>query len=210
MQPDVYHDILTSLNEAQRKFEAARDTWSTDDEGLFAGLRLLRAELLKRESGHPFGHLGDPDIIRRAIEGGTAGPSGGPFSVLIVDDEPSVRAIVRLLINLESDMEVAAEAANGAEAIAAFLHHRPDVVIMDINMPVVGGLEATRAIVAHHPNAKVVIYTANRDESIPQLAQKAGASGLLYKPANRELLLSTLREVNAGATMAGALKPMLA
>jgi DNA-binding NarL/FixJ family response regulator len=118
--------------------------------------------------------------------------------VLLVDDQAMVRAGFRMLLADEDDIEVVAEAANGREAISGAAAHRPDVVLMDIRMPEMDGLEATRRILAADATARVLVLTTfDLDEYVYE-ALKAGASGFVLKDDPPERLLSAIRTVAAG------------
>ncbi|MFE2284612.1 response regulator [Streptomyces sp. NPDC059443] len=121
--------------------------------------------------------------------------------VLIVDDQMMVREGFSVLLNAMEGIEVAGEAVNGREAIAQVAALRPDVVLMDIRMPEMNGLEATRAIVAADANAKVLVLTTfDLDEYVYQALQ-AGASGFLLKDASARQLADGVRVVAAGEAL---------
>jgi DNA-binding NarL/FixJ family response regulator len=118
--------------------------------------------------------------------------------VLVVDDQSMVRAGLRMLLAVESDIDVVAEAGNGREAIAQAARHRPDIVLMDIRMPELDGLEATRRILAADDTVRVMILTTfNLDEYVYE-ALRAGASGFVLKDDPPEQLISAVRTVAAG------------
>ena len=118
--------------------------------------------------------------------------------VLVVDDQAMVRAGFRMLLTGEDDIEVVAEAGNGRVAIAKAAMLHPDVVLMDIRMPELDGLEATRQIVAADPAARILVLTTfDLDEYVYQ-ALKAGASGFVLKDDPPEQLLGAIRTVAAG------------
>jgi CheY-like chemotaxis protein len=213
MTPDSYHSILVPLTEAERQFEANRSTWSRQDEELYNALRRIRSEVLKRESGHPFPNfppstpLVQPGNLGLGNESPQArdAPTPRKIAVLIVDDEPSIRMIGRVLVSSESDMEVIAEASNGREAIEAAITFALDVIVMDVNMPGIDGMEATRSILQAVPTAKILIYTDCRDSSLPAVVAKVGAVGLLYKPASKAEFLRAIRDAYAGISGLGQL-----
>jgi DNA-binding NarL/FixJ family response regulator len=121
--------------------------------------------------------------------------------VLLCDDQEMVRAGFRLIIDLEDDLEVVGEAADGKEALAATARLRPDVVLMDVRMPVMDGIEATRRITAVPDPARVLVLTTfDLDEHV-YAAMKAGASGFLLKDAPREQLVSAIRVVARGESL---------
>jgi DNA-binding NarL/FixJ family response regulator len=118
--------------------------------------------------------------------------------VLVVDDQTMVRAGFRLLLADESDIEVVAEAGNGRDAVAKAARFQVDVVLMDIRMPEMDGLEATRRILAADPAARVLILTTfDLDEYVFE-ALRAGASGFVLKDDPPEQLLAAVRTVAAG------------
>ena len=118
--------------------------------------------------------------------------------VLVADDQSMVRAGLRMLLTDEPDIEVVAEARNGREAVAAAALDHPDVVLMDIRMPEVDGLEATRRILAADPSARVLVLTTfDLDEYVYE-ALCAGASGFVLKDDPPEQLIAAVRTIAAG------------
>ena len=118
--------------------------------------------------------------------------------VLLVDDQPLVRAGLRTLLDEEADIEVAGDAGNGEEAIAAVAALTPNVVLMDIRMPVLDGLEATRRLTALGCAARIVILTTfDLDEYVFQ-ALRSGASGFLLKDATGDEIIRAVRVAAAG------------
>jgi len=120
------------------------------------------------------------------------------ISVLIVDDHPLVRDSVSSLLQKHDDFEVMAQASDGDEAIKLVCERSPDVVIMDIEMPKVDGLEATRQIRAGHPEVSVLVLTIHDDEELVEAMFKAGAAGYLLKSVNGEELLQAIRAIKLG------------
>ena len=121
------------------------------------------------------------------------------ISVLVADDQSLVRAGFRMILDAEPDMRVVAEAADGQEAIRRAGHHRPDVVLMDIRMPTLDGIEATRAIRAGGlPRPRVVILTTYDLDEYVYDALAAGASGFLLKDVPPEELARAVRVVHGG------------
>ena len=117
---------------------------------------------------------------------------------IIVDDQVMVRAGLRMLLDEEPDIDVVAEAGNGIEAIAQAARYQPDVLLMDIRMPELDGLEATRRILAADANARVLILTTfNHDDHVYE-ALRAGASGFVLKDQPPEQLIAAVRIVAAG------------
>jgi DNA-binding NarL/FixJ family response regulator len=119
--------------------------------------------------------------------------------VVIADDQTLVRSGFRLILN-EAGITVAAEAANGKEAVAAVLQHRPDVALMDIRMPGMDGLEATRRILASKPGCgcQIIILTTFDLDQYVYAALTAGASGFLLKDTSPEQLVAAVRTVRSG------------
>ena len=118
--------------------------------------------------------------------------------VFLVDDQSLVRSGFRMLIEAEDDMEVVGEASDGAEAVAALAADPADVVLMDIRMPVLDGVEATRRIVQADLGTQVLVLTTFDLDEYVFAALKAGASGFMLKDARPEELLSAIRDVAAG------------
>ena len=117
---------------------------------------------------------------------------------LVVDDQSMVRAGLRMLLAEEPDIEVVAEAGNGLDAIAQAARFRPEVILMDIRMPELDGLEATRRILAADATAKVLILTTfNLDDYVYE-ALRAGASGFVLKDDPPEQLIAAVRTIAAG------------
>ena len=122
------------------------------------------------------------------------------IKVLLVDDQEMVRKGFRLLLEAEEDICIVGEAENGTEAVSRIKHANPDVVLMDIQMPIMDGLEATRRIIGNKENVNtkvLVLTTFERDEYIFE-ALKSGASGFLLKNAPPEDLIDAIRIVASG------------
>jgi DNA-binding NarL/FixJ family response regulator len=118
--------------------------------------------------------------------------------VVIADDHPVVREGLRALVNSQHDMKVVSEAANGQQAVQQFLLHRPDVLLLDLRMPEMNGIEAIHGIFEKAPEARIIVLsTYNGDEDIYQ-ALKAGAKAYLLKDSPREQLLESIRSVDRG------------
>lgn len=120
------------------------------------------------------------------------------ISVLIADDHTIVRSGVRLLLESESDIEVIGEALNGREALELAESLQPDIVLMDITMPVMDGLEATRKIKARFPNINILVLTMHRSDEYFFEMLKAGASGYVLKGAKTSELINAIRIVQRG------------
>ncbi len=123
---------------------------------------------------------------------------GPPIRVLLVDDQSLVRSGFRMLIETEDDMEVAGEAADGVQALQVLAQRAVDVVLMDIRMPVLDGVQTTRRIVEAGLPARVLVLTTFDLDEYVFAALKAGASGFLLKDARPAELLSAIRNVAAG------------
>ncbi|GHF92422.1 response regulator [Streptomyces filamentosus] len=119
-------------------------------------------------------------------------------TVLIADDQPMQRFGFRMLLESQEDMTVVGEAADGTEAVRQVAAHRPDVVLMDIRMPGLDGIEATRRIVATGSRSRVLIITTFDLDAYAYDGLRAGASGFLVKDAQPEELLAGVRAVAAG------------
>ena len=127
-----------------------------------------------------------------------AHPPESPITILTADDHPLIRDGLAAVLRAESGLQVVAEAANGEEAIEAYARLRPDIVLMDLRMPVMDGLTATRAILADDPNARIIVLTTyDGDEDIHR-ALAAGARGYLLKDMMRTELLNVIRAVHRG------------
>jgi len=118
--------------------------------------------------------------------------------VLIVDDHPLLREGISALIAAEPDMTVAAEAANGREAVSQFKLTRPDVTLMDLQMPDIGGIEAIIAIRGEFPNARIIVLTTYTGDVQVLRALKAGARDYLLKGRVNTELLAIIRAVHSG------------
>jgi DNA-binding NarL/FixJ family response regulator len=121
-----------------------------------------------------------------------------PIRILAVDDHALVRKGIRLLISAESDMLLVAEASTGREALQEFRTHRPDITIMDLQMPEMNGVEAIIAIRGEFPNARVIVLTTYVGDMQVTRALNAGARGYLLKSNISADLLQTIRGVHAG------------
>jgi DNA-binding NarL/FixJ family response regulator len=121
-----------------------------------------------------------------------------PIRILAVDDHPLLREGIAALVNSQPDMKLVAEAANGREAIEQFRKHRPDVTLMDLQMPELNGIDAMIAIRGEFPQARIVVLTTYKGDMEVLRALKAGARGYLLKNLLRRELLETIRAVHAG------------
>ena len=120
------------------------------------------------------------------------------LNVLLVDDHSVVRMGFKMLIDSEKDMQVIAEAETGEEGIIKFQEIKPDVVVMDITMPGIGGLEAIERIIAKDKNAKILVLSAHEDSVHPKRVLSAGAIGYLTKRSAAEELINAIRTVGSG------------
>jgi DNA-binding NarL/FixJ family response regulator len=120
------------------------------------------------------------------------------IGVFSVDDHPLLREGIAALVNAESDMKLVAEAANGQEAIEKFRLHRPDVTLMDLQMPTLNGIDAIIGIRSEFPNARIIVLTTYAGDVQVMRALKAGARGYVLKGHVRRELLDTIRAVHAG------------
>jgi DNA-binding NarL/FixJ family response regulator len=118
--------------------------------------------------------------------------------VMVVDDHFVVRMGLSGSINVEADMAVTTEASTGEQAVAAYRQHQPDIVLMDLKLPGMGGVEATEAICKEFPGAAVIMLSTHDGEEDIYRSLQAGARTYLLKTAARNELIDTIRAVNAG------------
>jgi DNA-binding NarL/FixJ family response regulator len=121
-----------------------------------------------------------------------------PIRILTVDDHPLLRAGIEALVSSQKDMMVVAECSNGRDAIQHFRKHRPDVTLMDLQMPEMSGTDAIIAIRDEFPDARIIVLTTYGGDVQALRALQAGARGYLLKDAVQEELLDTIRAVHAG------------
>jgi DNA-binding NarL/FixJ family response regulator len=126
------------------------------------------------------------------------------IKVVIADDQALVRGGFRMILDAREDIEVAGEAADGAEAIALVAEHEPNVVLMDVRMPNVDGIEATRRIVASGSPARIIILTTHDVDEYVFAALRAGASGFLLKDVRPPDLVEAIRVVARGDALLAA------
>jgi two-component system, NarL family, invasion response regulator UvrY len=126
--------------------------------------------------------------------------AGCGIGVMLVDDHAVVRMGFRLLLEGSADIKVVAEADSGEEACRKFPEVRPDVVVMDISMPGIGGLEAIDRILAREPAARILVLSAHEDAMHARRVLKAGAAGYLTKRSAAEALMQAIRQVYQGKT----------
>jgi DNA-binding NarL/FixJ family response regulator len=121
-----------------------------------------------------------------------------PIRILTVDDHPLLREGIAALVNAETDMKLVAEASNGLDAIEQFRHHRPDVTLMDIQMPQLNGVEAISRIQKEFPGARIIVLTTYSGDAQVVAALRAGARAYILKGQVHRELLETIRAVHAG------------
>jgi DNA-binding NarL/FixJ family response regulator len=125
------------------------------------------------------------------------------ISILVVDDDKIIRRLFSHLMELAPDMEMVAQAASGREAVRLYAEYRPDVVLMDINLPEMNGLDATIAICQEFPEARVILFSANLGDLSREIAKTVGAAGAMTKPIRIDNLLKAIRNVHAGLAVDG-------
>lgn len=126
------------------------------------------------------------------------------ISIVIVDDHPVYRDGLAALLDLLPDLEVVGRAADGAEAVELVAELRPDVVIMDLQMPEMNGIEATRRITAALPDTAVLVLTMGEDDGTVLAALRGGARGYLRKGAEQDEIVRAITTVHAGGVVFGA------
>ena len=126
------------------------------------------------------------------------GVSDRPIRVLCVDDHRLMREGIERIVGVQDDMEVVADASNGEQAVAQYIAHRPDVTLMDLQLPVMNGIEAIRRIRQHDPQARIVVLTMYQGDEDIHRAFEAGAMGYLLKDSIPDELIRVIRDVHAG------------
>lgn len=127
-----------------------------------------------------------------------------PIQVFVVDDHTLFRQGLKALFSSLPEIELAGEAADGEQAVAGVLKRKPDVVLMDIQMPGLNGIEATRQILADQPDIGIIVVSMFEDEDSVFAAMRAGARGYLLKGADQDEMQRTIRAVAAGEAVFGA------
>ncbi len=128
----------------------------------------------------------------------------GMIRILIADDHSLFRQGLRSLLEAEGDLRVIGEAASGREALRAALETKPDIILMDIQMPGLDGVEAAKEIIKESPEAKVIMLTMYRQDAYVFEAVKAGARGYLLKDTDAGVLVDAVRRVNQGEVLLDA------
>jgi DNA-binding NarL/FixJ family response regulator len=121
-----------------------------------------------------------------------------PITVLLAEDHAAFRKSLKLLVDSSGDLAVVGEAKNGSEAVRLNKSLHPDVILMDIAMPLLNGLQATRQILATSPATKVLIFSSHSDPEYVEQAMVLGASGYLLKQSSADVLAPAIREVFLG------------
>ena len=140
---------------------------------------------------------------RRTGQRSNVSAQAGPIRILSVDDHALLRGGIAALIATQPDMKLVAEASTGREAVQLFRTHRPDVTLMDIQMPEVDGIDALMAIRSEFPNARVIVLTTYTGDVQAMRALKAGAQAYLLKSLLQKELLDAIRDVHAGRKRIG-------
>lgn len=128
----------------------------------------------------------------------------GPIRILLVDDHPIVREGFRRLLERQPGYCVVAEAGDGGEALTAFADHRPDVVLMDLSMPGIGGIAAVEGMVARDPRVRIIVVSMHQGVVFAQKAMAAGARGFISKSSPPEELVRAIASVMSGRRVLSA------
>ncbi|MDO6414205.1 response regulator transcription factor [Sphingomonas sp. BIUV-7] len=122
----------------------------------------------------------------------------GVIRILVVDDHPLLREGIRAVIETQPDLSIVAEAEDGESSLELYDRHRPDVVLMDLQMPGMGGVAAIESLRKSHPLARIIVLTTYAGDAQAMRALRAGAAGYLLKSSMRKELLETVRSVHSG------------
>jgi DNA-binding NarL/FixJ family response regulator len=117
-------------------------------------------------------------------------------TILVADDNPRLRALIRRILAREHNLQVVGEVGDGAEAIRLAHEFQPDIVLLDIIMPQVSGLEALQRIKAEHPDTKIIIMTVHTEDAYRRAAEASGADAFLLKKTLMSFLLPTIRRIH--------------
>lgn len=121
-----------------------------------------------------------------------------PITIVLADDEQLLRAALAALLPLDGTIQVVAQAENGADTVTATLRHRPDVLVVDLEMPGMDGLEAVAAIMSERPEQRVLMLTRHARPGVLRRALKLGVLGFMSKGADPEDIAAVIRELHAG------------
>lgn len=121
-----------------------------------------------------------------------------PIKVILIDDHAVVRAGFRMLLSTETSIEVIAEAERGEQACQLYYEKQPDVMVIDLSMPGIGGLESIRRIIQRHPDAKLLVFSVHDEQVYMSRALKAGASGYITKHGDPAVLVEAIHKIAAG------------
>lgn len=121
-----------------------------------------------------------------------------PITILLIDDHPVVRTGYRRLLENTPNMCIVAEADNGEAGYQLYLEHQPNVTILDLNMPGIGGLETIRRIRAKNPAARILVFSMLKNTTVAQSSLKAGATGFISKQSGMGEMIQAVRQVNSG------------
>jgi DNA-binding NarL/FixJ family response regulator len=152
---------------------------------------------------HAAGRLAKPFTPSELLDAVAAALSGPRFRVLVAEDHPAVRASLVAYLEAQEDMVVVGEAQNGLQAVELADREEPDFVLMDIRMPVVDGIEATRTIKRRRPRTRVVLLSAYEQDELIEAGLAAGAGGFLLKGASGSELVAAVRELERPTSLAG-------
>jgi DNA-binding NarL/FixJ family response regulator len=128
-------------------------------------------------------------------------PPAAPLRIIIADDQASVREGLVLLLDMLPDIEVVGAGADGQQALDLVAEHHPDAILLDLHMPVLDGIQATRALTAEHPEVAIVILTTYADDTTVLAALRAGARSYLTKDADRADIARTLHSAARGLSV---------